>query len=205
LGRKQIIGSVLISLDILGLFILVREKGYYDSGVYGFSEEMFHCFVGIVVFLVSVVIGALIFRKRKLIYWSMTLCVTSITVGLLGLWALLLTMHPTEESWGAFAQSLIYCIIGILLSHTAVLLAVLAWSISRELRGKLLSWFKLFCLFFNSVIVSLFILTATCYFVDGGVFRGILFNTIPLCITIPLILFILKKKKQDNLKTSEVE
>jgi len=205
LERKRIIGSVLISLGIIELFILVREKSYYDLGIYGFSEDMFHCIVGIVVFLVSVVIGALIFRKRKLIYWSVTLCVTSITTGLLGLWALLLTTHPTEESWGAFAQSLIYCTIGILLSHTAVLLSVLAWSISRELRRRLISCLTLFCLLFDSVIVCLFILNVTCYFVDGSIFRGILFNTVPLCVTIPLILFILKKKRQDNLKISEVK
>lgn len=195
MAKKQIIGSILIFFALLELFALEMHRSYYELHIYGFTEEMFYFFAGAFVFLMLLVIGTLILRKGKLIYWNVSWATTSVFVGILSLWVFILAKNPTESGWGALAQAGSYYIIGSLQNQTAVL----ALRTSHELRRKFLSIFTWFSLAFSSAILILYIGSMVSIFIHeksiwGLPLYGFLLDTIPLSVTTPIILFVLKEK-----------
>jgi hypothetical protein len=198
--KKQIIGFVLILLAILSLSIFLLEKSDFDFKGYTFTIEMFYGIFGICIFCVFWAVGAFIKQKMELVYWSIFWGITSIIAGTLSLWEFILSINPTAESWAGLAQQCIYYLTGIPLSQIAVLLATLGWQISRDVKNKILSWFTLFCLTLTSIgILPFIIIPILLLFHEGGDragFLGILVNTLPLLITIPLLLSILKKTEK---------
>jgi hypothetical protein len=206
-ARKQVIGFVLIALAILSLAIFLNEKNGFDTGGTAFPIDrialmvkMFFCLTGSGVFLVLLTVGAFVFRKQKLIYWCIAWGITSLIVGSLASWEFILSRNPTATGWGALGQACTYYLTSIPLSQIAVLLAMLGWRSSHELRDRMLSWFMLLCLFLTSIVILLLILYAiSVCFSEGGAtlgLLGILANIVPLCITVPLALSILKKRTE---------
>jgi hypothetical protein len=198
--KKQIIGFVLTVLAISSLSIFLWYKSDFDLGGYTFTIEMFYCLVGICIFCVFWSIGAFIKQEKERAYWSIVWCITSIIVCSLSWWEFILSRNPTADSWSGLAQSCIYYLTGIPLSQIAVLLAVLGQRISSEVKNKTASRFMLLCLVFTSVgILPYILLPIFVFFSEGGTKFGLIglsANIVPLLITIPLLLLILKKDRE---------
>jgi hypothetical protein len=201
--KKQIIGSVLMLFFILELIAFEVHRSSYQHReycVYGITEEMFYFFIGVFIFLTVWVAGILIWRKKLLIYSSISWAVTSGILGTLALWAFVLMKDPTESEWGALAQSGTYYIIGSLQSQTAISLAVLALCASREVKSRFLSVFVWLCLVFGSTALLLYLgyIIPMIYEASAGhiLLYAISINTVPIGAIVPLILFISKEKSK---------
>jgi hypothetical protein len=202
--RKQIIGTVLTLIVLLGLFVLLAERSnsdnYYATPSGISAMEPVYYSIGVAVFFITLVIGAIFFRDNKCLYWTASWSVTSMLVGILALWTVALYfLTPKQSEWAGMAQFSIYYLAGCIFNQSAVLLAVLAFCTLKQVKKKLLSVVCWFCLIFNSAIVVLYIAVGVvlCIILDPitGILFGILPNTLPLGVAVPLILLILKEEK----------
>ena len=204
--RRQIIGTLLTLIVLSGLFgLLILKNNNYALGLSPFTIEIFCYFIGVSVFLIVLIIGGVVFRKKNKAYWGLSWSVISLFSGLLSLWALVLSMNPTQNEWAGLIQMITYYLIGCLLSQTAVLIAFLAFYTIQQMKKRQLLLIILFCGVLDLAFVILYIVCGiTMYFKDIEIYRRILFgtlpNTIPLCIAIPLIWIILREKKAHNIR-----
>lgn len=195
--RRQIICTILTLLVLLGLFVLLAERSNSDN-YYGIpsgisSMEVPYYLIGIGIYFVALVTGAIFFRDNKWLYWTACWSVTSVLVGILALWTVALYFStPKQSEWAGMFQLYSYYIAGCLFNQSAVLFAVLSLLTARQVKNKLLSVFCGFCLVINSAIVVLYLI-GIAMFTD--ILFGILHNILPLGIAVPLILLVLKEKK----------
>jgi hypothetical protein len=167
--------------------------------MYGITVEALFFLIGIAVFLVAFAAGTLIWRKKLLIYSSISWAVISSIVGIFSLWPRLLALEEVFYGIQGNAPSLAYYIIGSLQGQTAVSLAVLALCVSREAKNQFLSVFIRLCLIFSWVVILVYIGDMVFGFPRSAeqhlrIFC-ILFNIVPVSAFIALILFILKEKQ----------
>ena len=192
-------------LVLLGLFVLLAERSNNSDNYYGVPSgisamEPVYYSIGVAVFFITLVIGAIFFRDNKCLYWTASWSITSVLVGILALWTVVLYfLTPKQSEWAGMAQFCIYYLAGCIFNQSAVLLVVLAFCTFKQVKKKLLSVVCWFCLIFNSTIVVLYIAVGVvlCIILDPitGILFGILPNTLPLGIAVSLILLILKEKK----------
>ena len=190
-------------LVLLGLFALLAERSNSDN-YYGVPSgistmEMFYYSIGVAVFFIALATGAIFFRDNKWLYWTASWSVTSVLVGILALWTVVLYfLTPQQSEWAGIAQLYIYYLASCIFNQSAVLLAVLALCTARQVKKKLLSVICRFCLIINSAIVVLYLIGGVVLCIMdpvSGILFGILPNILPLGFAVPMILLILKEKK----------
>lgn len=197
--KKQIIGLILVLFIILELTAFEVHRSSYEIfaySVYGITAETFFSLIGSIVFLMMFAAGALIWRKKLLIYSSISWSLISGILGIIAFWTLSLAMDEIYDGIQGHAPSILYYVIGSLQSQTAISLAVLALCASRESKSQFLSVFTRFCLIFSWAVLLVYIgYIIFCYPHSIRQCFCILFDTVPISVIIALMLFILKEKK----------